>query len=171
MWLGSVAKIGGQTEANGVHFAIRKEFKKKINNGLDLSILPNLFKKILLWSNYSWFKSTSDGSFADRLRIPNNWQGTGQLTCVVQEGEVREGGEKAPGEPQGKGGRGELLRLHVRLLWAGRGPLQRSAVHHGVKISCGHREPGALIHCKKRLAVSRPQPGCHCPNSPWAGII
>jgi hypothetical protein len=24
---------------------------------------------------------------------------------------------------------------------------------------------------KKGLAVSRPQPGCHLPNSPWAAII
>jgi hypothetical protein len=26
------------------------------------------------------------------------------------------------------------------------------------------------IHCKKRLAISPPQPGCHSPNSPWRGI-
>jgi hypothetical protein len=26
-------------------------------------------------------------------------------------------------------------------------------------------------HCKKYLLFSCPQPGCHLPNSPWAGII
>ncbi len=28
-----------------------------------------------------------------------------------------------------------------------------------------------LIHRKKAFRYSRPQPGCHLPNSPWAGII
>jgi hypothetical protein len=27
------------------------------------------------------------------------------------------------------------------------------------------------IHCKKGSRFSRPQPGCHLLNSPWAGII
>jgi hypothetical protein len=28
------------------------------------------------------------------------------------------------------------------------------------------------LHCKKKvLWFSRPQPGCHLPNSPWSGII
>jgi hypothetical protein len=28
------------------------------------------------------------------------------------------------------------------------------------------------LHCKKKVSgFSRPQPGCHLPNSPWAGII
>ncbi len=27
------------------------------------------------------------------------------------------------------------------------------------------------VHCKKGQRFSRPQPGCHLPNSPWAGII
>jgi acetamidase/formamidase len=27
------------------------------------------------------------------------------------------------------------------------------------------------VHCKKRIAVSHPQPGCHLPNSPWLGMI
>jgi hypothetical protein len=27
------------------------------------------------------------------------------------------------------------------------------------------------IHCKKAFRYSRPQPGCHLPNSPWAGIM
>jgi hypothetical protein len=26
-------------------------------------------------------------------------------------------------------------------------------------------------HCKKGYRFSRPQSGCHLPNSPWAGII
>ncbi len=29
----------------------------------------------------------------------------------------------------------------------------------------------AHLHRKKGLRHSRPQPGCHLPNSPWAGII
>jgi hypothetical protein len=33
-------------------------------------------------------------------------------------------------------------------------------------------EKRRTLHCKKkRLAVSRPQPGCHLPNSPWPGMI
>jgi hypothetical protein len=28
-----------------------------------------------------------------------------------------------------------------------------------------------IIHCKKDYQFSRPQPGCHIPNSPWPGII
>jgi hypothetical protein len=27
------------------------------------------------------------------------------------------------------------------------------------------------IHCKKGKRFSRPQPGCHQPNSPWPGIV
>jgi hypothetical protein len=27
------------------------------------------------------------------------------------------------------------------------------------------------MHCKKGYPFSRPQPGCHLPNSPWPGII
>jgi hypothetical protein len=27
------------------------------------------------------------------------------------------------------------------------------------------------VHCKKGYRFSRPQPGCHLPNSPWPGII
>ncbi len=29
----------------------------------------------------------------------------------------------------------------------------------------------SLIHCTKGYRFSRPQPGCHLPNSPWPGII
>ncbi len=28
-----------------------------------------------------------------------------------------------------------------------------------------------LLHRKKAFQYSRPQPGCHLPNSPWAGIM
>jgi hypothetical protein len=31
--------------------------------------------------------------------------------------------------------------------------------------------PYKTLHCKKGLAVSRPQLGFHLPNSPWRGII
>jgi hypothetical protein len=27
------------------------------------------------------------------------------------------------------------------------------------------------VHRKKAFRFSRPQPGCHLPNSPWAGIM
>jgi hypothetical protein len=33
------------------------------------------------------------------------------------------------------------------------------------------RVGGMNIHCKKGYRFSRPQPGCHLPNSPWPGII
>jgi hypothetical protein len=32
-------------------------------------------------------------------------------------------------------------------------------------------EGGRSLHCKKGKPFSRPQPGCHLPNSPWPGII
>ncbi len=30
---------------------------------------------------------------------------------------------------------------------------------------------GYKLHCKKGWPFSRPQPGCHLPNSPWSGKI
>jgi hypothetical protein len=39
---------------------------------------------------------------------------------------------------------------------------------HVLYIVCIHHK---YIHRKKPFGYSRPQPGCHLPNSPWAGII
>ncbi len=44
-------------------------------------------------------------------------------------------------------------------------------IKEGVSMSCNNSGAFDLYTIKKAFRYSRSQPGCHLPNSPWAGIM